>query len=718
MPQQVYDTGILPLRTESGQILSPAEVAAEIQNFEVTAQGTLRTVRGPTPVYPDYGNELSHTYGNLHGVFHSLLKDGKRDVLLAHYGDKVYVYDGWDQSSTIKPWRVLIGDVSGSPPGISADLIDDTAAQFPTQFEVVSNGIVIMPQGTSRAYFYDGDVCAELGYYTAPSAPYAYGPDSTTTTLADMAGDDNEGFDITGASTQEFFGRGRLGTVGTEYNELGTAEYVLRASQYAYAYRWVDRWGNLSPLSARSNVVSWRKETSEDYNSSYTGSISANTSLADARLKQLALANVEAGPDRTIGRDVYRTRDLINSGTAVLFNLMNSSGGAVSSNFATMPDNISTLFPDNNPDSWLVLPAEDTDPMPTVRFGRMAFGRMWFNPAEDPSSLIATLPGRWGTPEQAQVIYPDPSGGSLTGAWATQGGLLVFTQTSTFLVRPADDGVGFRSATLDAAKGCVAPSSIANLPDGTVMWLGREGFYLFNGTEILLASEGVRELTERINQGRALQACAAVDPSTREYRCWVPIDGSTENNLCIIWDGTGWRRRTGENLTTVCVTRDHRSLMIGGGKVADTNGVFVLDRESEAYNTPSRSSVVETTWLEWPRSKDRKSPLVLYLFLREASSASLQVDVYRDWRKTNPVYTVTDVPLSSPEDAPPLWGTASWDQSTAPNQWVKRRPYWKKIDIYVPSCETYKVRISTTAKMEFIALSVDELPRMERSRVP
>ena len=158
--------------------------------------------------------------------------------------------------------------------------------------------------------------------------------------------------------------------------------------------------------------------------------------------------------------------------------------------------------------------------------------------------------------------------------------------------------------------------------------------------------------------------------------------------------------------------------MIGGGKVADTNGVFVLDRESEAYNTPSRSSVVETTWLEWPRSKDRKSPLVLYLFLREASSASLQVDVYRDWRKTNPVYTVTDVPLSSPEDAPPLWGTASWDQSTAPNQWVKRRPYWKKIDIYVPSCETYKVRISTTAKMEFIALSVDELPRMERSRVP
>lgn len=714
MAQPVYDTGILPLRTESGQILSPAEVAAEIQNFEITSEGTLRTVRGPTPVYPDYGDEFSHTYGNLHGVFHALLKQGKRDVLLAHYGDKVYVYDGWDQSSPSKPWRILIGNTSGSPPGISADLSDDTSPQFPTQFELVSNGIVIMPQGTYRAYFYDGDVCVELGYPEAPSAPYAYGPDSTSTTLADMSGDDNGGFDITGARMQTFFGRGRLGTVGTEYNEDGEPETVLRAGQYAYAYRWVDRWGNLSPLSARSNVVSWRKESAVDF----SGTVSGTTTIADARLKQLALTNVEAGPDKTIGRDVYRTRDLISSGTAAMFKIVNSSGGAVSSNFATMPDNISTMFPDNNPDSWLVLPPVETDPMPAVRFGRMAFGRMWYNPSDDPSSLIATLPGRWGTPEQFEVIYPDPSGGSLTGAWATQGGLLVFTQTSTYLVLPFDSGPGFRSSTLDASKGCVAPSSIANLPDGTVMWLGREGFYLYNGKEIMLASEGIRLMTERINQGRALQACAVVDPTTREYRCWVAIDGSTENNFCFIWDGIGWRRRDGENLSSVCVTRDYRSLVIGGGKVNGTNGVFVLDRDSEAFNTPVRTSVVESTWLEWPRSKDRKSPLILYLFLREASSSTLQVEVFRDWRKTNPVYTTTETSLISPEDSPPLWGSTAWDQTTIPNQWVKRRPYWSRVDIYVPSCETYKVRISTTNRVEFIALSVDEIPRTQRSRVP
>ena len=133
------------------------------------------------------------------------------------------------------------------------------------------------------------------------------------------------------------------------------------------------------------------------------------------------------------------------------------------------------------------------------------------------------------------------------------------------------------------------------------MWLGREGFYLYDGEQTLLLSNGIRELTERINPARSLQACAVVDPVTREYRCWVPIDGSTENNLCIIWDGNGWRRRDGENLACVCVTKDHRKLMIGGGKVSDTSGVFVLDRESEAYAPPTRTSVVETTWLEWPR---------------------------------------------------------------------------------------------------------------------
>ena len=199
MPQQVYDTGILPLRTESGEILSPSEVASEIRNFETTAQGTLRTVRGPTPVYPDYGDEYAHTYGTLHGVFHALLKNEKRDVLLAHYGDKVYIYDGWLQTDAVsRPWQPLIGATTRSPPGISALLDDDTAPTFPTQFELVSNGIVIMPQGTNRAYFYDGEVCAELGYDSPPGAPYAYGPDSTTSTLSDMAKDDNGGFDISG----------------------------------------------------------------------------------------------------------------------------------------------------------------------------------------------------------------------------------------------------------------------------------------------------------------------------------------------------------------------------------------------------------------------------------------------------------------------------------------------------------------------------------------
>ena len=715
MPQQVYDTGILPLRTESGEILSPSEVASEIRNFETTPQGTLRTVRGPTPVYPDYGDEYANTYGTLHGVFHALLKNEKRDVLLAHYGNKVYIYDGWLQTDAVsRPWQPLIGATTRSPPGISALLDDDTTPSFPTQFELVSNGIVIMPQGTNRAYFYDGEVCAELGYDSPPGAPYAYGPDSTTSTLSDMAKDDNGGFDISGKTLQQFFGRGRIGTVGTEYNEDRNSEYVLRPGEYAYAYRWVDRWGNMSPLSARSNVVYWSKESGLDHG----GSPAADTSLADQRLKQLAVANIEAGPEKTVGRKLYRTKDLINSGSSALYDILNSSGGAISSNFATIPDNISTLFPDNNPDSWLVTEAIDTDPLPPVKMGKLAFGRMWYNPANDPSSIIATLPGRWGTPEKNQIIYPDASGGEITGMYAAAGGLLVFTKTSTFGIQPSTDGLTFLSVTLNASIGCVAPSSIQSLPSGELMWLGREGFYLYDGQQIVLISEGIRELTERINAARALQACAAVDPVTREYRCWVPIDGSTENNLCIIWDGSGWRRRDGENLSCVCVTKDHRKLMIGGGKVNSADGVFVLDRESEAYTPPTRTSVVETAWLEGPRSKERTSPLVLYLFLRESNSGSLQVDLYRDWRKTNAVYTTTETTLYSAEDTPPLWGTTVWDQSTKPNQWIKSRPFWTKVSIYVPSCEVYKVRISSESDVEFIAMSVDEVPRSGRARVP
>ena len=93
----------LNLRGESGNLLKAADVAEKIENFEATSEGTLRSVRGPCRLMPtrlktaeDGGFETNHLgrYGTMHGIFHTLLMQGTRDVLLVHTGDEVRVFDG------------------------------------------------------------------------------------------------------------------------------------------------------------------------------------------------------------------------------------------------------------------------------------------------------------------------------------------------------------------------------------------------------------------------------------------------------------------------------------------------------------------------------------------------------------------------------------------------------------------------------------------------
>ena len=177
----------------------------------------------------------------------------------------------------------------------------------------------------------------------------------------------------------------------------------------------------------------------------------------------------------------------------------------------------------------------------------------------------------------------------------------------------------------------------------------------------------------------------------------------------------GWRRRTTEEVASVCVTKDHRDYMLAAGTVkdsaeVDTTGVWVLDREVSSFNPKAHTAEIETTWMTWVESMSRRTAKTIYLGFREASNASATISVYRDWRKTSSA-TYTDsssATLYSPEDLPPFWGTATWESA----EWIRKRPYWKKVDIDIPSCEVYKVVITMDSPSEFIGVIFDEEPKM------
>ena len=696
-----FSTDTLVLRVASGKLLLPAEIAARIQNFETTPENTLRSIRGPTPLIPTGVYDTSSEYGNMHGVFHARLErsGGVQDVTLIHTGTSIYYHRGWRRSN---PLKQLVGPI-GSSALLEAELTDNNRPQFPTQFELTDRGIVIIPQNRSRAYFFDGEAILPLGYDRSPAPPIAFGPETSNSKQPNRSGYAVDRSQLDGTYTlNRDFGFGRIGTLDL-FQSTDKQGGRLIAGSYQGAVQWIDYFGNLSSISPRSNevVLSSQKTTKR---------------IPDALLKHIVWQGIDRGPDGTVARRLLRTKDIKNSGTAALFIVPGNVGFGTITPEANVPDNDSTVWPDNVPDSWLVAEAPTVMPTPIFKLGRFSMGRFWIaNTDDQPGAVIPSFAGRYGTFGRGTAIYPDPRGGEITGLWSTGGGLLAFTKTSTYMITPNDSGDGFRSGAVSSDIGCVAPSSIANMSDGSTVWLGREGFYMYKGGQIVLLSEDIRHIIERVNWARAIGACAIFNPETREYRCWLPVDASNKNQLCVIYDGQGFRVRYGEKLRAVCVTQDHRRYTLGAGQARSAedgfeSGVWVLDRETRARNVSGRTHTIETAWIEWGRSRTRKTAKTIYLGLRESFNGSGTVEVYRDWRKTGtPTYTDDlNAKLYSPEDPPPFWGAAKLGSD---NEWVTKRPFWKRIDIDIPSCEVYKIIIKTSDPIEFIGLAIDEEPK-------
>ena len=760
--------GPYPLRVQSGQLFLPNEIASKIENMYPMGEGTLRSVIGPAALvdlraedtehgeYPERPPSLADpsiagelkkdpddpnltiitpfNYGeNQHGIFHALLKGGKRDVLLLHTGNEVWEFVGW-QAFEGNPWKRLLGpEVDVNNTGLKTVIPDDTRPRFPTQFEKTSNGIIIVPQN-SRAYFYDGVQIDPLGFSERPGAPSGRGPISSRTKVSSRGrGVNDRGYTHDSTEYETAAGAKYLSglTPGGGTCRIGTtAELTFDASVFdsgssgvdALQAGWlkrgmwrgrtqfIDRYGNLSAPSAPSAEVTVDFQPSVlPEPDSGGGEIKVRVS---SLLKQLAWTGITPGPPHCVGRILHRTKDLINSGDDAYYEVPLDTTG-VTTAFATLPDNVSQLYPDNIPDAFLVRKAQDIDPVPAFKLCAVAFSRLWVaNTEEQPGMLRPSEPGFWGTFPSDREIFPDATGAEITGLHRCDRGLLVFTRKSTFLIQASDDGARFRSAPVSAEIGCVAPSSVQTLPDGRVIWLGTDGFYLYDGNQIVLASTMLKTTFRRVTRARDRQAVAAVDVAANEYRCWLSVDGSVRNNFCFIYDGQGWRTRTDVAADAVCTTQDHRDYMIVAGEVAGDEGFrgpFVLDhsgnRRDLTLNTliDNRVATIETSWLNANTSQERKTMYVVYVWLRETENSEVTVEVMRDWREE----VLETVPLKRyPSDDPPnFWGGTAWDQDKA--VFVERRPYWTRAQVYVPSSEVVKFRISGKGLWEFTGIQVE-----------
>lgn len=702
--KNLLKTGPHTLLVENSKLYPPEEFADRIENLELTKDGTLRNLRGPQPLIPLVGG---YSYGALHGIGYFVDFRGKLH-LLVHEDDTIISFRGDNNT-----WNEIFG-ASGL---VDHTLPNDTAVHAPTRFVPVPGGIVIVPHN-GRALFYDGTIADTLGYSTGPSAPIGHGPHSDhETPFFELANDTgyvvNSGSmaDSGGSNSSEYWGFGNLGTVTRD----PSANYsVLLRGSWQAAYRWIDYWGNLSPLSPRSEAVvtdSRRMRTD-------------NTDGVPERLQfNLLWLNIQQGAETTVGGIFCRTKDQYNSGDSRLYEYPSDS---ISNAAYNVPGSLAEKIPDSVPDTELVLEPLDVIPVPHFTVAEVAFGQLWVGGMRtNPSVVHRSVPGKWGTFLRYEFEAVAPSGNKIVAMKKCNRGLLVFTDESTSLIAQNTDTGGYFVHQLSASIGTVGQESIAEFGSTAIVWLSRRGFAAWDGEKVDLISQNIESRTDRINWGRARQSSAVFNPVRGEYLCSVPYESSTENNRVFVFDGRGFREYTGIKMQHAV---SFNGLIFYSGKDTDTtpterSGVWVFGGETGGlYSSQSRTIVVETPWMA-VMGGGRFSPKEILLTLRETTSYAddnvagiISCDIYRDFDKRTKVATIT-FQNRSKERIPPAFDTGNIGAG-GDAFFMRRRSFQQRKGFSAPGAEVIKLRFYCVNKVDIKSIGMTFHPRNELGRRP
>ena len=609
---------------------SASSLAYKIQNFEMTPERTLRSILGPTPYEPLrnrtevlFPNDVGNTVNSLgegdtpHGIYYASMLAGQVGMLVVRSGTRLYRHAGWERG-----WEV-----------IDTNLASDTRPLYPDQFTVM-NDKIIWTNGVDQARIVDfTGQSALLGFTQLPSAPTGIGPQLVN----DNRKDDEKVY-------PNHFGYSWEGTLGTPGNVLdGETGAILAGTWYYYA-QMEDSCGNRSGLAAPSNAVNIETAQAAPYDpddgADKDGFLVPGATLDDLT-RQFAVEVGGSAPENCTAIVLFRSQDT-------------KQGDPTPRFLARLPNSRQSLFPDNIPDTALGAPVERTVETPIFKHLCTHQGRLVVaNVLGDPGIVRRSEPGFPGTFPELEYVYPDSGGAEVTAVTSHGGILIAFTETSVYSLQDFAAPV-----PLAQGIGCVAPRSIQALPNGLLIWLGRDGFYGMAGGQIQLLSGPIdRTIRHYISRSWMRMATAVVDAESGEYRCAVARAGTYKNNMVLTFDGTFWRRhRFGIQVADWCQVDDWRQYVLALGKETDSSDVtsgeregstrieaFVIGHATESYTPPDRDIIYRSGWL---RGDDvGLTPLnirTMFLGLVDAWNSDFTIKFYKNgsWSE---VVKMTDV---------------------------------------------------------------------------
>lgn len=663
---------IIPLG-EAQTLYSPDNLARRVQNLKVTAEKTLRAVQGPAILEPD--REQAYPLGGVpHAIYQGSLR-GHDDTLLVRVNSRIYRQAGWNRD-----FQELEGG-----------LTNESEPRFPDQF-VRFGDRVIWCNGIDRPRVvkHDGRVTA-LGFDKIPGTLLAQGPDNPPLASAATEYPNSRGYSWPG----------RIGTPGDSLN--GQAGSVL-AGQWMFYEMWQDADGNLSAPSPPSNPVSIHTIQADPYDASSSSYAEHGYDIDDLLKQFRVISSGDAPDDHCVARFLFRTPDMRNAGNEP--QLVGRFAGRRALDYSCSMS-----------DAELGFPMPPTIPVPTFKLACVHHGRLIVaNTVGDPSIVRRSEPGFPGTFLRDEFVFPDNSGGEVTGITSFGGRLIVFTEDAIY------DCTDFaRPVAISHGIGCVAPSSIRAHSAGLLIWLGRDGFYgmeVSGGPEPL--SGPIQDTIEhRLNHGRLRLAAASINPESGAYVCAVPLAGYAINNLLLEFSESGWRRYDlGVHIAGLVGTKDERRYLLGiGQNISDSQThVFVFDRETEAFTAPKQQVRFESSLLMNDELGMHPAEVhKLYIGFRDRWDGEMTLLAYRNGETVASVSRTfrmlgTDEHDDQAGNNPSTQFRDVLDKATVGTSSVHEpRMYWRRVDINMKTVFNWRFELyaSYPTDCEIVAFAFD-----------
>jgi len=609
-----------------------------------------------------------------HSIFFGRLLAGAADTLLYRFGPRLYRFIGSQPYSD----EVLIDGLSTSE-----------NPTYPDQYVVINNRI-IWTNGVDRAQVisYDGNI-TPLGFDKAASTPMISGPTQPN-------------FDEIPQYFPNSMGYSWKGRIGTPGDSLAGRDGSVLNGHWYYHFQYEDIHGNLSQFSPESEPASIGTNQADPFKSSKDdGSglaedsdkqVSQGVEIDDLTRRFLVRASGEA-PDHTQAIHIFRTKDTLHNEKVPRF-------------VTRVPGSKQFVYDDDNADSDLGREWEETVNVPVFRVacahqGRLIIGNVHGNPG----IVRRSEPGFAGTFLTNDYIYPDSEGAEVTALTSHNGVLIAFTESAVYAI--GDDFA--IPQPLSRGVGCVAPQSIQAKKDGTLIWLGRDGFYGMKalGDIVRVSSPIDRAFTDEVNHSRLHMASATIDTESGEYRCVLTPAGEVRNTLMFCFDGLYWRRQTlGVNIADMATTADWRrytyaigsdpretDVEIKNSPNADLARVFVLDRQTTDWFGPPRRIRYRSAWMISAESGLVPTNVrTLYLGMLDAWNGEATVRLYKNgsWK---PFKTMNDLLLVGTDDGSGVVNDVAASAIVGTSRVHDPRLFWRQIPVDIQNANSWAFEI-------------------------